>query len=552
MDHPDNFGTPQPQRSDGLARIAPILIVGITLLTYVNSLQCPFIFDDIPSIVRNPSIRQLWPLTVPLRSIPVGAVHSRPIANLSLAVNYAVCGLDAPGYHIVNILLHVLTALLLYGIVRRTLRLARYGDTFLRSATRMAMAVALIWSVHPLTTNVVTYVIQRTEGLMALFYLLTLYCVIRGATSPRSAPWYIAAVVASALGMGTKEVMVSAPLVIFLYDRCFLSSSFRKAWQQRWRLHVALAATGLVVVAEFFNTDFAVKRGGGDPFTTFQYLRTQAEVIVHYIRLSVWPSALVLDYLDWPVAHLSFSLVASCAAILAALATTIWALRSRPALGFLGAFFFLVLAPTSSFLPLFGEVASERRMYLALIPLVVLLVLGFHFALMSVVAARKLTLPQCRWIATAEIAALVAILATVTAHRNHDYCSALAIWTDTAAERPGNWRAVTEVGTALAADGRTAEAIVSYQHALLLRPDYAMAWANWGVTLGMEGKFDDAVAKLQKSLELDPRSASAHYNLGLALSKQDHSDLAKAQFEQALRLDPTFSKARLRLEQAKL
>lgn len=552
MDHPDNFGTQEPRSSVKLVSVAPLFIIAITFLAYANSFQGPMIFDDIPSIQHNPSVRQLWPLTVPLRSIPVGAVHARPIANLSLAINYALCGLDPYGYHVVNLLLHILTALLLYGIVRRTLALDRFDDSLRRSATGIATTVALIWSVHPLTTNVVTYIIQRTEGIMAMFYLLTLYCLIRGATSSHRNRWYVSAVVACALGMGTKEVMVTVPIVVLLYDRSFLSPSVREAWQRRWGLYLALAATWSVVGLGFFITDFHVKRGGGDPLTVFEYLRTQSGVIAHYVQLSSWPCPLVLDYLDWPVAHLSLSLVTSCLAVLALLVITVWALRFRPTLGFLGAFFFLVLAPTSSFLPLWGEVAAERRMYLPLVPIIVLVVISCRQALTAAVTARRLTIAQCRWASTIVVAALLIVLATATSRRNEDYRSALAIWSDTAAKRPGNWRAFTEVGTALVADGHIAEAITNYEHALQLRPNYAMAYANWGVALGMQGKLDEAVAKLQMALELNPRSSSTHYNLGLAFSKQGHAELAKAQFEDALRIDPSFSKARLRLQQARI
>src|SRR5207302_459209 len=129
------------------------------------------------------------------------------------------------------------------------------------------------------------------------------YCTIRGATSPHGARWYGAAVAACGLGMGSKEVMVSAPLIVLLYDRIFLSQSFRRALQQRWSLYLGLAATWSVLVAGFLTASYSVKRGGGDPFTMFEYLRTQSLVILHYWQLSFWPRGLVLDYFDWPVAH---------------------------------------------------------------------------------------------------------------------------------------------------------------------------------------------------------------------------------------------------------
>ena len=547
MERPDNprlrLGRPT------LRSLAPWLIATVTVLAYFNSLKGPMIFDDIHSIQNNPSIRQLWPLTVPLATVTAGAFHTRPIANLSLAINYAISGLNAPDYHAFNLLIHILTALTLFGLVRRTLSLQLFDDTLKQTATGTATAIALLWCLHPLTTSAVTYISQRTEVLMAFFYLLTLYCLARGAISQFDTLWYTAAVIACALGMGSKEVMISAPLVALLYDRIFLSQSFRQAWQRRGKLHLALAATWSVPALESITTNFAIKRGGGAPLTVFEYLRTQSEVILHYWRLSFWPHPLVLDYLDWPAAQLSPFLVVSCLAVVAALAATVWALRFRPACGFLGAFFFLILAPSSSFLPLFGEVAAERRMYLALAPIIVLVVIGFQKAFDAQINRCSLSTTQSHWLPTVMVIALATTLGVATARRNEDYRSALAIWSDTAAKRPGNWRAVAEIGTALAAEGRPTEAIPYYQRALQLKPDYAMACVNWGVALGMQGKLDEAAAQLQQALQLNSRSAYAHYNLGLVLSKQGHTELAKAQFEQALRFDPTFVKARISLQQ---
>ena len=179
-------------------------------------------------------------------------VSGRPVLNLSLALNYAVSGCDVRGYHVTNLAIHLAAALLLFGIVRRTLprfrgcgggqQLAR-----LQLATPLALAIALLWAVHPLQTESVTYIVQRAESLMGLFYLLTLYCFLRGAGSARAIFWYAGSVLACLLGMATKEVMVSAPLVVLLYDRTFLAGSFREAWRRRWAYYLALAATWLLL-----------------------------------------------------------------------------------------------------------------------------------------------------------------------------------------------------------------------------------------------------------------------------------------------------------------
>ena len=234
----------------GVWQLLPALvIICVGLYAYHNSLRGPFVFDDVPAIRDNPTIHQLWPpwqaLSPPQADNPVTA---RPVVNLSLAVNYALGGLNVWGYHVVNLAIHILGALVLYGVVRRTLLCAslreRYGD----EARWLALAVALIWVVHPLQTESVTYLIQRTESLMGLFFLLTLYCVIRGSTSSGRRGWYAAAIVCCALGMGSKEVMVVAPLTVLLYDRAFLSGSFREALRARAALYAGLCGCWLVLV----------------------------------------------------------------------------------------------------------------------------------------------------------------------------------------------------------------------------------------------------------------------------------------------------------------
>ena len=195
------------------------------------------------------------------------------------------------GYHAVNLAIHVLAAWTLFGVTRRTLLLPPLHYRFGLAATPLALAVAMLWTLHPLQTEAVTYVIQRTEALAGLFYLLVLYCVVRGAMSTRSIFWYIAATVSCLLGMATKEVMATAPLLVLLYDRTFLAGSFREALRRRFGLYLALAATWTVVPALLFSTGFYGGTAGFavQKFTWWSYLLTQSGVIVHYLRLAFWP-----------------------------------------------------------------------------------------------------------------------------------------------------------------------------------------------------------------------------------------------------------------------
>ena len=252
-------------------------------------------FDDHYSILRNESIRGLWPIW-PVLNPPVGrgyTVGGRPVVNLTLAINYALGGFDVWGYHAVNVGVHALAALLLFGIVRRTLLLAPLRRRYGRSATAVAFAAASLWALHPLHTSAVTYIIQRAESIMGMCYLLTLYCVLRGATSKRAPLWYAAGIVACALGAASKEVMVTAPLVVLLYDRVYLARGFRRALRKRWGLYVGLAASWVVLAA--LAGGRAGTAGLGMGVGWWAYLRTQFVAVFEYLRLSLWPNRLIFD-----------------------------------------------------------------------------------------------------------------------------------------------------------------------------------------------------------------------------------------------------------------
>ena len=225
------------------------VIMGLAgVLAYANSLSGPFIFDDQLSIVENQQIREWWQLGTVLFPEHEQATAGRPLVNLSFALNYALGGLNVGGYHIVNLAFHLMSGLLVFGIVRRTLELPRLRDRFGGTGLNLGFAAALLWTLHPLNTEAVNYLTQRTELMMALFYLLTLYAAIRASHS-RAHTWGAIAVLACAAGMACKESMVTAPVVVVLYDAIFLFESLRRALGKRGRFYLALGASWMVLVA---------------------------------------------------------------------------------------------------------------------------------------------------------------------------------------------------------------------------------------------------------------------------------------------------------------
>ncbi len=524
--------------------LALALIALAAIAAYHNSFAGAFIFDDSIWIVENPSIQRLWPIWRVLCPPNAGKIGGRPVVSLTLAVNYALGGTNVWGYHAVNLAIHILAAWALFGVTRRTLISPRLQERFGSAATPLALIVATLWTVHPLQTEAVTYVIQRTEALVGLFYLLTLYCVIRGATSGKAALWYVAATAACLVGMATKEVMATAPVIVLLYDRTFLTDSFREALRRRYGLYLALAATWSVVAGLLISTGFHGGTTGFElqKFTWWSYLLTQPGVIVHYLRLTFWPAGLCFDY-GWPAPQTVGEVVVPGVLVTGLLGLTVWALMKRPAWGFLGAWFFVILAPTSSFVPI-QDVAFEHRMYLSLAAVVTSLVAGGWFAGEWLVCRGLISLPAMQAVGGSLAVFAGVALAILTVSRNADYRSDLSIWQDTIDKAPDNERAHLNLGNALIDCGRSDEALAHYRRALELKPDYAEIYYNLGAALASRGQRDEAIAHYQKALEFKPDYVQASYNLGVALTGCGRLDEAVTQFSKALAIKPDFAEAR--------
>jgi Flp pilus assembly protein TadD len=382
----------------------------------------------------------------------------------------------------------------------------------------VAFAVAGWWLLHPLQTESVTCVIQRTELLVGFFYLLTLYGFIRAAESPAGLGWRILAVGACAAGMGSKEVMVSAPLIVFLYDAVFLSSGFQDAWAKRRGLHLGIAATWIVLGYQLIK--MGGSRGTSAGFqvgmSSWSYLLTQCEALVKYLLLSWWPHPLVLDYGNGVVTDLA-SVAPQALILCALLAATIWGLTRRSPLAFCGACFFAILGPSSSVIPLVTQTIAEHRMDL---PLAAIVAPAICF-----VAAQG----GPRVLAALATGALA--LGIQTAARNATLSEPLRLWTDNVAKYPSNPRGFDNLGLTLVEAGKAEAAIPPYLRALALNPNSVPTNSQLGTAYLASGRYDDAAKYLTRALELDPGFVSARNNLGITLLRSGNPKGAKAQFE---------------------
>jgi tetratricopeptide (TPR) repeat protein len=546
-------------------RLAALLLILAGALAYSNSLSGPFIIDDGVTIIDNTHIRQLWPLSRALVTDRESTVAGRPLVNLSFAINYALGGLDVRGYHLVNVALHVSCALLLFGVVRRTLALPSLHIA--ERSTPIALATALLWLVHPLNTEAVDYVTQRTELMMGSCYLLTFYAAIRAYDSTWSvsfAPshWLVLAVIACGLGMASKESMVTAPVMVWLYDRLFHDETERP----RWRFHGALAATWLVLVGLSWSGPRIHSAGWSAGVGVWTYLLNQTVMIVRYLRLTLWPADLVLTY-GYPRPLTVGNVLPAAMLVVALLGITIVALRRAPGLGFLGAWFFVTLAPTSSIVPIATEVGAERRMYLPLIALVLLAVLALDWsvshlrspasrgAARSVPGSNAAAAPGTRFERRQSLSwlVIVATLATAcglaTRRRNQEYQSGLTMAQTVLARWPTGYAHLL-MATELIAVGDHRAALGHLRQAVAGAPraHYAL-----GFELIEAGEWDAALDHLQAFVRLEPEMlevVSARNQIGRILMRRGEIDAAADQFRLVLQMNPGFGEAHRHLADA--
>jgi len=322
-------------------------------------------------------------------------------------------------------------------------------------------------------------------------------------------------------------------VMVALYDRIFVAGSWREVWARRKWLHLSLALTWLLLAWLVMGT---AGRGGtagfGGGTSPWGYALTQVGAIVHYLRLSLWPQPLVFDYGKdlvsgwsdvWWQALLLFPLAAA----------SLWAAWRGRAVGWLGVFFFAVLAPSSSIVPVVTQTMSEHRVYLALAAVVTLAVAGLYAAL----GRRSL----------AVFAVLAVGLTAATVRRNHDYRTELAIWEDTVVKRPVNVRALAALGSIHQEAGRHEEARVLLQEAVRVAPQSVEARNNLGNAWMKAGHWAEARQCFEEALALKPDEPYALNNLGNALLQLGRGTEAIARFEAALRVKPDFPEPRFNL-----
>lgn len=497
-----------------LCWLAPAALVVIGLVVFSNSVSGPFIWDDRVAVVENASITAPFRLADAFRPPAENPMTGRPLVNASLALNYRLGGLHPFGYHVWNILAHIAAALFLFGVVRRT------ADTY------MAFLCAMLWMVHPLQTEAVDYVTQRTESMAGLFVLAAVYAALRDAESAHPWRWRAASIAACAAGMACKETAAVAPILILLYDAAFRTQSVVAAVRRRRAFYAALALTWLVLGGLLLSRLGSNSAGFGGGIGPIGYALNQASLILTYLKLAVVPFPLVLDYgpavptaSPWNWAALGIVML-----LVAGVIASWWRARK---LAFLGCWFFITLAPSSSVVPVFTEVGAERRVYLALAAVVVLAVAGVRLLIQRY--ARR----QAGTAAAVIVCGIATVFAVLTWQRNAVYADPIRLWESVVQARP-HCRAHMNLGVLLKDAGRRNQAIAEFRSALDGCPE---AHYSLGLEAEADRQFDEAEHHYREYIRLRYNAvdvARAHKLLGRLLRRERRLPEAEAEFRTAL------------------
>lgn len=495
---------------------AALGILAAGLAAYANTFRVPFVFDDTASITDNPTLGHWSTLFFP----PHGGgltVEGRPFLNASFAFNRWLSGSAVWSYHAVNLAIHLGAALLLFALLRRALPLIG------------AFAAALLWTVHPLSTEAVTYVAQRGECLASALCFLTLWAFARGCER-RSRAWFALSIGACFVGMGVKEIMYAAPLLVLLYDRAFISGSLAEAWRRHGKVHWALWACLLplaLFIAGAGSRGHTVGAGAGVAW--WPYVENQVPAVLHYLRLCLWPTPLIFDYGTFQFA--AGSVLFAAIVVVGLLLLTLIGLSRWPRLAFLGCVFFLILAPTS-LIPGNRQTLAEHRMYLPLAAVVALVVEAASSPLLGRTEAARRRFHLL-------LIVLAIPLGVATIARNATYRTNTFLYADTVAKLPNNAFAHFDLGKALREKADWSGAATQYRATLTLNPGMVRAATDLGFALNHLRDWPGAEAAYRQSLALYPNDAAVRYALGQVLQHEGRAADAAEQFNDAQLLDPT-------------
>jgi tetratricopeptide (TPR) repeat protein len=540
------------------------IVAGFSL--YSKTLSSPFVFDDIDNITENRTIRltELTPKNI--LNTATGLTSNRPVSTLTFALNYYFGRYNPEGYHFVNIVIHILNAILLFIFLQLTFKISRQQNisdstSRLSAGQWISFLAAVIWLVHPIQTQSVTYIVQRMNSIGATFFILALLCYVMGRTtqlrvkqksdsrdtektektySNRTYLWFAASAVSGLLALGSKESTATLPFFVWLYEWYFFQDLSPKWFKSSLKYIIAVAIIFGVVAFLYLGTDPLEKLSklrdfSQGEFTVTERALTQTRVVVYYLSLIFFshPSRLNLDY-DFPLSHSLFNPITtlfSLILIIGLIALAIYLAKKERLISFCILWFFGNLVIESSIIPL--AIIFEHRNYLpSMLIFLIPVILAYRYI-------------QYDWLKIGLLVILIVGLSVWTYQRNSVWKNELTLWSDIVKKSPNKARPHLNLGIMLSRLGKTDVAITHFDKALQLNNRFAKAHFNLGAEMERQGNDADAVKHYHEAIKIEPNYIKAHNNLGLLLARTGRIEEAFQHYSRILNFNPEYAPAHL-------
>jgi protein O-mannosyl-transferase len=537
--------------------VAFAIIVLAAFALYGSALSHAFIFDDLRSIVENPYIRNLRNVSLLLQGIQSYTGPYRALPTITFAVNYHFHQLNVLGYHLVNLILHILSGILVYLISRHLFRLASKTEEAFpegkqevrnRMDNVFPLLTALIFIIHPIQVNTVTYIVERNEGMAGFFFLLTFFLFIKGSFQQgRKKMIYWCGAGLSFLGsVLSKEIGFMLPIVLILFDLIFVCQT-REETMKRWKIYLPIFLFPTLYGLFFLKGGvwgLLIKGSRGWQWSPlWEHLLTEANVIIQYFKLIFLPlpgwlnidhdmeiSKTLMEYPTWISVSVHLALL-----VLAAIF-----FRKRKLISFSIGWFYLILAPTSSIIPIW-DVMVEYRLYLPLFAYGLLLALSLKS--LSRFLSRKGSKRFGRNLVWGLVILMLCFYSWVTLERNKVLKDDLSLWTDASKKSPDKYRPKINLVNAYIRRGFYDQAIEESLALLKKYPNDHEVYNALGISHRRQREYDQAIDCFQKSIRINSKSVFAYYNLGVIFLEQKKFDQAIETFGTALQVVPSYAKA---------
>lgn len=502
------------------------IIIVAALLAYSNSFNCSFQFDDVANITDQTIIKDLSSFT----DIRVWSnINIRPLSMFSFAINYHLGQLDVTGYHIVNLIIHIISGFLVFLLIKKVLSIYFSSKETTTTIIWLSLFVALIFTLHPIQTQSVTYIVQRMTSLSGLFYLLAVYLYLLGRTKHSKNGFsssvlllYIAVVVSALLSLISKQIAVTIPLALLLIEVCFIRNKDGKLYKK----FILISLAVMIAIFSFVALSGKLPRET-DQISRSHYFITQFRVITKYVQLCFVPINQNLDYdVRSSVTFWHVNEIASFLLICFLLFLSIFSYKKNKLITFGIGWFFITLSLESTIIPISG-LMYEHRLYLALMGFSVCVVVAIYRLLLKHEKVMKMFL-----------IIIVIVYGIATFNRNKVWKNRFTLWSDVLKKSPQKARPYYNMGNILSEAGYQKTAVNYYSKAIELKPDFVNALVNLGNTFKAINNNDKAMYYYKKALEYDPHYTKALNNIGLILTDQGEYLEAKQYYLEALELNP--------------